>query len=173
MISVRLPSFDLRDAFLRMLDDYAQYEPENGEFYSLAKTDYAGYVDRLDKDEKGIDLPEGIVQCSHRWLVVGEDVVGVVRVRHHIDTPLLYYTGHIGYDIAPSFRRRGYGLRALVEGLNHCRELGITQVLVCADAENPPSWRVIERGGGVLENEIWSDHWDCLVRRYWFNTAKG
>lgn len=94
--------------------------------------------------------------------------MAAARVRHHINSALLANElGHIGYDVAPSFRRRGYGVAALRAGLDCAAELGLEQVLLYAGSDIPASWRTIERCGGVLAAEQYSDHYQCLVRRYW------
>lgn len=152
-------------AFLQMLDDYDAHDPANGRYYGAARVDFAAYVQRLHDDERGL---VGIVPCSHRWLVNGEGALaGVVRVRHRLDSEFLAAEiGHIGYDVPPAQRRRGFGVAALQAGLAHARELGLTHVVLYADTDNPASWRTIERCGGILDEERHSPHFDCLVRRY-------
>ncbi len=168
-ITVGKPAISLREPFLRMLDDYEAHDPENGAFYASARADFDAYVGSLHDEEAGIDLVPGFVLCSHRWLLdeVGT-LIGIVRVRHNIDTPFLSQeAGHIGYDVPPSQRGRGYGIASLQAGLTRAQELKLERVLICADAGNPASWRTIERCGGVLEREFRSEHYHCLVRRYW------
>jgi predicted acetyltransferase len=162
-----------RKAFLAMLADYEARDPENGGFYAPGRIDFDAYVERLRRDELGLDLPPGYVPCSHRWLVdAAGTMVGVVRVRHRIDTPFLAEDGgHIGYDVPPSLRGRGYGTACLVAGLGEAQALGLARVLLCVDAHNVPSWRTVERCGGALEVERWSDAYQCLVRRYWISVA--
>ena len=160
-----------RDAFLWMLDDYRANDPEPGKWYEKGRDSFDIYLQYLEFDERGIDLPDGIVPCSHRWLIDEQgDIVGIVRIRHNIDTPLLASEiGHIGYDVPPAHRRRGFGIKSLEAGLEAAREIGLTKVLIFADDANPPSWRTIERCGGVLEDSNWSEFWNCQVRRYWID----
>ena len=158
-------------AFLCMLDDYAANDPEPGKSYEKGRESFDTFLQYLDFDERGIDLPAGIVPCSHRWLIDEDgEIVGIVRTRHSIDTPLLFdEVGHIGYDVPPAHRGNGYGIKSLEAGLQAARDVGLTKVLVCADEANPPSWRTIERCGGVFERSYWSDYWNCQVRRYWID----
>jgi predicted acetyltransferase len=162
-----------REAFMRMLEDYAAHDPRNGEFYAREREDFPAYVHRLDDEEHGINLRPDGVPCSHRWLLEdGGDIVGIVRIRHNISTPLLAEeAGHIGYDVPPSFRGHGYGIACLRAGLEVARRLGLERVLLCADTDNPASWRTIEHCGGVFEKEFFSAYYQTLVRRYWIETG--
>jgi predicted acetyltransferase len=162
-----LPAFSWRGPFLDMLADYQRRDPANGAFYQAATADFQAYLLRLEQDEQGVDLPVGYVPCSHRWLIAGDALVAVVRIRHHISNPYLSAeAGHIGYDVAPSWRRLGYGIAALQAGLAVARKLQIPRVLLCADSDNPASWRTIERCGGTLECEELSVHAAKTFRRY-------
>lgn len=172
MLRVAALSLDRESAFRKMVKDYLAHDPENGNFYSKGIGDFAAYVRRLEHDEAGVDLPDGIVPCSHRWLFTEDDEIGaIVRIRHTIDHPFLNSVGgHIGYDVPPSQRGKRYAVEALQAGLVVARKLGIDEVLVCADADNIASCRTIERCGGVLEKEFISEHWPTPVRRYWVKT---
>ncbi len=174
-MSIRIshPDEALREAFLRMLDDYDAHDPFDREHFSRARADFGAYVKGLNDEERGLGLQAGFVPCSHRWLVDEEgEIVGVVRVRHTIDHPFLAEEGgHIGYDVPPARRGRGHGTAALRAGLARAHELGLTRVLVCAAADNAASCKVIERCGGLLDRELQSDHFGCLIRRYWIEVA--
>lgn len=171
-LSVSRPTLALHDAFLRMLDDYTAQDPKTSARYRDVHQDFATYVQSLHDDEQGL---VGIVPYSHRWLFSQADeiVVAVVRIRHHINSELLAKElGHIGYDVAPSYRGRGYGVAALQAGLVRAAELGLERVLLYADSDNPASWRTIERCGGVLTAERYHDYHGRLVRQYWITITK-
>ncbi|MFT8362971.1 MAG: GNAT family N-acetyltransferase [Sporolactobacillus sp.] len=89
---------------------------------------------------------EGRVPQSTFWLVDGENVVGVVRVRHQ-NVP---GCGHIGYDIAPCYRRKGYGMLILSLALREAAKLGIDPARVICRVDNTASRRIIEKNGGRL-----------------------
>ncbi|HWO44907.1 MAG TPA: GNAT family N-acetyltransferase [Methylomirabilota bacterium] len=77
--------------------------------------------------------------------------------------------GHIGYDVRPSERRRGYGTRLLQMTLPEARRIGLTRVLITADDSNVASWRIIERNGGQCEPGLLMTESGAL-RRYWLDT---
>jgi predicted acetyltransferase len=161
-----------RQAFMRMLEDYDLRDPQNGGFYARGREDFPAYVQSLEDEEHGINIRPGWVPCSHRWLLDDTGaIVGIVRVRHNLNNPFLAEEiGHIGYDVPPSYRGQGYGIACLQAGLDMARTLQLKRVLVCADTDNPASWRVIEHCGGVLEVERYSPHYKKLFRRYWIET---
>ena len=163
------PSLEFKQSFLAMLEDFELNDPENAAFYAPAREDFEKYVGALLDEEAGLNLKENYVPCSHRWLVSpAYEVVGVARTRHRIDTPFLAENGgHIGYDVAPSSRRKGYGHQALAVALREARRLGLSRVLLYAAEENLASRAVIERGGGILESVAFSDFWQEQLCKYW------
>ncbi|MDR0916120.1 MAG: GNAT family N-acetyltransferase [Oscillospiraceae bacterium] len=108
---------------------------------------------------------EGHVPATTYFSVLGGKIIGTVQIRHYLNAELTVKGGHIGYGIAPSERRRGYGTAQLRLALEKCREMGITRVLITCAKENIASARTIQRCGGVLENEV--DHEGGVIQRYW------
>jgi predicted acetyltransferase len=97
--------------------------------------------------------PDGFVPVTELWWVDGDEFLGRVGIRHRLSPALLETGGHIGYDVRPSARRRGHATAMLREALLVARGLGIERVLVTCDVDNIGSRTVIERNGGVLEDE--------------------
>ncbi len=97
--------------------------------------------------------PEGFVPDTELWLLDGDEFLGRIGIRHRLTPFLLEVGGHIGYDVRPSARRRGHATAMLREALVVARSLGIDPALLTCDADNVASRAVIERSGGVLEDE--------------------
>jgi len=163
------PSEQYEQAFLEMLDDFDRNDPQNADFYAPARDGFAGYVRSLVDEERGRNLKAGWVPCTHRWLLSDTNqVVGVTRLRHRIDTPFLSESGgHIGYDVAPSSRGCGHGHLALRVAVLEASRLGIDRVLLYTAAGNAASRAVIERQGGVLERIAYSEFWNENLCTYW------
>lgn len=74
--------------------------------------------------------------------------------------------GHVGYGVAPQYRRKGYALEILRQAINVARAEGVERVLVTCTEDNVGSRNVIERNGGVLESIVTAEDGRSL-RRYW------
>ena len=110
--------------------------------------------------------PGDMVPWTELWMVVGNEYVGRISVRHELTEVLFTWGGHIGYCVRPSDRRRGYAKRALAMMLPVAADLGIDPVLVTCDTDNEGSRRTIEANGGVYE-----DTRDDKLR-YWVPTRQ-
>ena len=159
------PTLERKDAFLAMFEDFARA----GEAWwcknnADAQTDFAAYVDGLAKQAGGL-VDRGWVPTSHYWLVQAGQVIGSLRVRHYLNPVVRENTGHIGYDIAPSHRRKGNGGEILRLGLLEATKLGIGDVLIhCADA-NIGSRKIILKHGGVATGHKNGETWYWIERR--------
>lgn len=87
------------------------------------------------------------------WLIEGQEYLGRLAIRHRLNDQLREVGGHIGYDVRPTARRRGYATAMLREALPVANRLGIDPALVTCDTTNVASRKVIEANGGHLEDE--------------------
>jgi predicted acetyltransferase/catechol 2,3-dioxygenase-like lactoylglutathione lyase family enzyme len=134
------------------------------------EANFQSFVDDLLRAEDPERLAPGMVPETHYWLILGDEWVGSLRLRHHLNDTLRKYGGHIGYEIRDGFRQRGLGHRNLALGLEKARELGLDRVLITCDSSNIGSRKIIEGAGGVLEaEELFSGFGlsERLTRRYW------
>lgn len=126
---------------------------------------FAAWVARLLDQEAGRDVPPDRVACTSRWIVRGDEIVGVINLRHELSGLLLEWGGHIGYAVRPSARRQGVATAALGLMLTEAARLGINPVLITCDEDNEGSRRTIEGAGGVFDGSIEGK------RRYWITLA--
>jgi len=110
--------------------------------------------------------PDGWVPDTELWWAEGDEYLGRIAIRHRLTPRLLEVGGHIGYDVRPSARRRGHATEMLRQALAIAAGLGIERALVTCDVDNIGSRTVIERNGGVLEDER------AGKLRFWIDTAR-
>lgn len=149
-------------------DRYAHITPEMG------WEEFAALLHKQEADAQVDGLPSGRVPQTVYFLVrTGGMILGSARLRHTL-TPLLEREGgHIGYDVRPSQRGKGYATLLLGLILEEARHLGLTRILITCDEDNLASSRVIEKNGGILIDKLISEEDGKLVRRYWINLYPG
>jgi predicted acetyltransferase len=143
-------------------------EPFWQDLRRVVREDYDGYLRRLRDSAAGRNLPPGRVSDSQFWLVRGQRILGTIRIRHDLTPELTIVGGHIGYDVRPSERGKGFACRMLELALDKARRLGLRRVLLTCSKANAASAAVILHNGGRLENEVPSPN--CpgeLMQRYW------
>jgi predicted acetyltransferase len=175
-----LPSAECKTSFLAAMaefraegrggrDDNSMIGHEHERFAATWDTDagFASYVDQLLAEVlEDNPRPSGYVPATTWWYVEGEDYLGRIALRHRLTEHLREVGGHIGYDVRPTARRRGYATAMLRGVLPYAYDLGIDEALVTCDLDNVGSRKVIEAVGGVLE-----DRRNGKLR-YWVPTAK-
>ena len=131
------PAIEYRKAFLDMMLDYRRsgedrYQIENVEEPGV----FESYVAMKLENARGINLKPGRVPNSTFWMMENNIIYGVSRLRHVLNDYLLLEAGHIGYDVPPSHRRKGYGTYLLRLTLEEAKSLGLERVLVTSDKDN-------------------------------------
>ena len=154
--------FDMMDEWLLVEQDFSPYMIRRNDYH-----DFDYYLANLEiKKEQDGRVPDSTFFC----LDTDRNIfVGAINIRHYLNEELLYTGGHIGDGIRPGERRKGYATAMIGLGLEECRKLGITKVLMTCDKDNIGSAKSIMNNGGVLENEVIED--GVLEQRYWITLS--
>lgn len=173
-IELIAPTPDLKQEFQALAREYLDYFSQSkvtssGRSYPFqeALDDFPTFL-RKGTIWHGANPAEGTVPMTTFWLVREDNkILGESRLRHSLTPSLEKEGGHIGYNIRPSERRKRYGTLILALTLEKTFEKGITRVLVTCDNDNIASAKIIQKNGGILENETISDRSGKMISRYW------
>ncbi len=137
----------------------------------LRGSDYEAWLKKLLSDMDVANIPEERVPALTYFYVREEDdrIVGMVNIRLALNDFLRTEGGHIGYSIRPTERRKHYATEMLAAALKVCDVLGIKEVLVSCDKNNPASAGVIKNCGGILKREAYSERYDTVLQMYAIN----
>lgn len=143
-------------SYLELLSALSEHDLNVGEPHIaiLAKENFDLYNERLAKDRLGEDMPKDWVPASLFWGVDNDKVIGRLHLRHELPKN---GGGHIGYAVHPSERGKGYATEMLQLGLSKAADIGLKKVYLTCDKTNTASRTVIEKNGGNLENEFFSE----------------
>ena len=158
------PTEELWPEFLALAEEYSLAGDPR---YQPALEDFPAYLRALLDGARGIGLSPGRVPYSTFWLTSGRYPIGRSSVRHYLTPDLEDEGGHVGYDIRPSERLKGYGKLILGLTLAEARKLGLNRALLTCDTDNVASVKVIEWNGGRLQEQAVSKRSGKLISRYW------
>lgn len=111
------------------------------------------------------------VPSTTYFLIRKEDnkIIGMIDLRHELNEYLAKISGHIGYAIRPTERKKGYGKIQLYLCLLKAEEHGLEKVMISCDENNIASARTIEALGGILERKEYEKEKNRTVKVYWIN----
>ncbi|WP_430882565.1 GNAT family N-acetyltransferase [Fusibacter sp. JL216-2] len=153
------PSSALKIPFQKLVWDYIDHKDVYFmNKYKPALENFDTYVETLYKNSLGDEVEYNWVPYTTYWLIEKHDsdeidVVGNIRIRHE----RVPQAGHVGYDIRPSFRRRGMGRKILELGLEKIKDFSIDDVYLTVEENNISSIHIIESLGGTFQRSFYDD----------------
>lgn len=173
-LELMMPTLEYENEILAFRQDFFTREGSMDGSGSLRKIEdvreWIGQVERMKSKET---VPEGLVPMTQFIYVRESDhkVVGVIQIRHELNDYLEKFSGHIGYSVCPSERRKGYATRMLHDALLYCRTLGLNKVLIACLTENEGSRRTILNNGGVYFETVHEPKRNIQLEKYWIDTG--
>ena len=153
------------------LSDFDANPSELGGYFCPRDWSIKKITETLAGWSRGEGVQAGWVPCTTRFWFDNDTIQGVINIRHTLTPKLKEVGGHVGYSVAPSHRRKGVATSMLAATLPLCRRLGIPQILLTCSADNMASAKTIERCGGLLDKEGWSESERRTQRWYWINLS--
>jgi predicted acetyltransferase len=140
------PTVAVRESWLAAERAECAQEGASTELLDRALADFGQFVAARLGNPVRWDVPTTML-----WYISGEHYLGELVIRHELTPALTDTGGHIGYWVAPQWRRQGHATAMLAAGLSQCRRLGLGRVLLTCGAANEASRRVILANGGVAD----------------------
>ena len=142
------PTTAVRESWLKAEQADCAQEGSSTELLDIATGDFAQLVAQRLGTPVWWDVPTTIL-----WYISDASYLGELVIRHELTPALEQDGGHIGYSIAPAWRRQGHATRMLAAGLTECRRIGLDLVLITCDPSNEPSRRVALANGGIPDGQ--------------------
>lgn len=158
------PSTLYKDSFIAAAREFIAEGQWHGWKPNILVNNFDEYIANLLDLES--DPPAGFVTQTTYWLIADGRYAGRTSIRHELNAALEKFGGHIGYEIRPTMRRRGYGKLMCSLAIVEARKLGIGRILITCDDDNIGSQRIIEANGGILQDKVDNGR-PTLTRRYW------
>jgi len=100
---------------------------------------------------KGERLPEGFVPATEYFLWEDHEIVGLFRLRHHLNDFLRENAGHVGFAIRRDCRGRALAQKGLRLLLERAKEIiPEDEVYMSVNRDNPASLAVQMKCGAVV-----------------------
>ena len=166
---LKYPSIDDEQSWLEYTNEYFDKNSDSVVSGYKKNDNYKEWLLSRDNERKGI-VEEGRVPASFYFMMDEDKIIGCISIRHNLNTDFLRrFGGHIGYNVRPSERGKGYGTEMLYLALFKCEELGLSDVMITCKKDNIASAKVIEANGGKLHEEVYIPEEDDIFKIYWVN----
>jgi predicted acetyltransferase len=166
------PTVELVASYLQFIDEMRVHGdriwdgmvPTGGE----GATDFVARIVRAETSA----LPPSVTKTTY-WATISGTVVGRGQLWHELTPDLAEFGGHIGYEVRPSYRRKGIATEMLRQILltEKAREIG--QLLLTCDPTNIASNKTIQANGGHLVKTSFVERVSRDTNYYWIDLSAG
>jgi predicted acetyltransferase len=167
------PNIDFKDSYLEALEEYHAEDRYLHQDIAVLQNDFKSFIKEL-RAEKGYPhqpyqdwvepVPETIV-----WLVKDDKYIGTVDIRHRLNWHLEKWGGNIHFNVRPTMRGMGFGLKILKKAMPIVNYLGIDKALITLKPEDEIGIKIVEKCGGIFEDETVATDKFPAMRRYWLD----
>ena len=93
-------------------------------------------------------------------------MVGCMQVHNVLTDRMKNYTGHVGYSVRPSERRKGYAKKMLTKALDFLKSFGFEEINVSCLPDNEASKKTILANGGEYLETVFLDSDGVYLEKY-------
>ena len=116
--------------------------------------DYEDWVMKVENDEKIIPSEDSVPAKTYFFVRKSDNrIIGMTHIRLTLNKMLEDIGGHIGYNIRPSERHKGYNKIQLYLALFECKKNGLGIIMLDCLKDNLGSSKTITSLGGYLVKE--------------------
>lgn len=133
---------------------------------------YTLFIKRLKNRRFGKNIAKCDVPATIYFILVNNEVVGTIDLRHYLNKDYYERLGHVAYYIKPSKRNNGFATKALNLAIKKYYKKYVKKILITCYSDNSASSKVIEKNGGVLENIIYDKLSNNYISRYIISVRK-
>lgn len=160
------PTLEYYSSYMAMIEEmrqnsetvWAPYLPKENESPE-------SFIARSLKRETDPEVP--YVPETIYWALADQQIVGRISLRHFLDENLAEMGGHIGFEVRPSARQKGYAKEMLKLVLETELAQQIGRLLLTCAPSNLASNKTIQANGGVLKKTIYVDRIKAERHHYW------
>ena len=141
---------------------------ENGfenKYYDTNEEEFKNeIIPKLIEESKGIGLPDGWVPCTYYFLWDDDKIVGLFKLRHHLNEALAKGGGHVGYAILADYRGKGYATEGLKLSIEECKKIiPEDEIYLSVRKDNKGSLKVQKNNGAYIVDET-DDHYLTRIK---------
>lgn len=171
------PSIERKKEIIEYLDEFKKYNSNINGVGALDRI-YSGYTFEealefcLNLEDESFTKKLGWCPGKTFLLIRINDnkIIGMINIRWNLNEQMLHFSGHIGYSIRPTERRKGYNKINLYLGLIEAKKLSLNRVMLACNASNLGSDKTIQALGGILERCEVDPRDNELDNIYWIDT---
>ncbi|MCR5824348.1 MAG: GNAT family N-acetyltransferase [Lachnospiraceae bacterium] len=93
-------------------------------------------------------------------------MVGCMQVHNVLTERMKKYTGHVGYSVRPSERRKGYAKKMLAKALDFLSSFGFEEVFVSCLPDNEASRKTILANNGEFVETVFFEEENVKLEKY-------
>ena len=125
------------------------------------------FVNRLLKRETEAEAP--LVPETIYWATFDGHVVGRISLRHQLEGNLHKIGGHIGFEVSPKWRRKGFATEMLRLILLTDKAKAIGKLLLTCSPQNEASNKTIISNNGKLTQTVFVEIVQEERNHYWID----
>jgi predicted acetyltransferase len=171
-MKIERPHISFYPAFLKFVEDMKTHgEKLWSPFLPKENESPEKFVARLLQRELEREKGEQdyFVHETIYWAIDNEQMIGRISLRHYLEGNLTKMGGHIGYEVAPSFRNKGFATEMLSQILKTSKAHEIGKLLLTCAPQNIASNKTITKNGGVLTDKVFVEMVNDYRNHYWIH----